>query len=158
MPTPLDPAEVRRQLTHQGIPEDAVVVEIMHLNSATDLGIDQIVGGARRSLEGPQVADFARGLSMVMGRHRQLVVLGDLYLEGNEPDPGVTWVINDRRKGVLTAIFALLLQLQRHGTSSVDKLRGDPNRLVVGTIEDDQVKIQAGQGASMIHFIESRAA
>lgn len=139
----------------------AIVVDCWRVGNQP--GMD-FVGNQRTRYESEQefvqLADKVAGLLLALSEvksdeENKIVVVCDLFAEGNEPRPGIEWSHDNRVKGAILGVMSCLLVLNRHPMMQF-LLFANPERLVIGTIEDGKIIVQEGQGVKMVQFLRDK--
>ncbi len=120
------------------------------------------VGSSRSTFNNPgayiMLADKLAGLmvhlsEVVPSEQNKLVMLCDLFAEGNEPQPGVEWSHENRVKGAILGVMSCLLMLFRHPALQL-VFAAQPESLVIATIENGKIVVQKKQGEKMVKFLQ----
>ncbi len=106
----------------------------------------------RWPLEPIDIANVASHLQEQDANKHRLVLLCDLFADGNEPHEGVNWERDNRAKGAILGALSCLMILARNSRLRT-ALFDDPERLLIATIEDDKVSLCEGEGIKMVTFL-----
>lgn len=83
----------------------------------------------------------------------KLVFLCDIQLAGIEPKPGVIWSCEQRRRAAFLQAMKCFTALIGADQRLRDLFQGNPERLVVGTIENRTIVLHQGEGPRFVQYL-----
>jgi hypothetical protein len=86
-----------------------------------------------------------------------LIILCDLFVEGNEPSEGVEWDKATRTKGLVMGIMSHLVVLMRYAPLR-DLLFENPDRLMFAVLDEGYITIRSDEAKQMLGFMRRQRA
>lgn len=104
---------------------------------------------------GPNMGEIVEHMNRNITGKARVLLLCDLYVEGNEPDAGIVWDKPSRVDGAILGLMSGLMLLLRHSDFR-ELLFQSPERIILGVMDEGRLRLLEKETLKMIEFIRSK--